>query len=242
MYYNSFHFFELFRKLSAWRMIIFFVFLIGNINAQTDSIQMLKYHPDFRFNEGVFLHFQQVKSNRPIPKERIISSSNPDDFNFFEDLLKGKSFTIYDEKGMKQDIEVATIWGYSKMGILYIQYNNEFSRIPVLGSISHFVSNVSYESFRSFDPYYNPYRMYDPYYPGIRNQPVVTKEMKQFILDWKSGEVYEYNRDNLKILLMQSPELYEEYNELRKRKQKKLLFFYLRRFNESNPLYIPVYQ
>ncbi len=207
-----------------------------------DTSAYVLYHPDFRFNEGIFLHFEQVKQNKPIPIERILSVANPNDFDFYEKLLEHESLAIYDEKGMKQDVPVEAIWGYSNKGILYIQHNREFNRIPVIGSICHFVSNVSYESYRNFDPYYNPYRMYDPYYTGIRTQPVVTKEMRQFLLDWQSGEIYEYNRENLQILLMQSPQLYEEYNDLSKRKQKKMLFFYLRRFNEQNPLYIPVYQ
>jgi len=38
---------------------------------------------------------------------------------------------------------------------------------------------------------------------------------------------------------MKDTSLYDEFNNLSKRKQKKMLFYYLRKFNERNPLLIP---
>ena len=38
---------------------------------------------------------------------------------------------------------------------------------------------------------------------------------------------------------MRDPELHDEYIGLRKRKKKQLKFFYIRKFNEQNPLYFP---
>ena len=42
------------------------------------------------------------------------------------------------------------------------------------------------------------------------------------------------------LLLMKDNELYEEYVQLSKRKKKDLMFVYIRKFNEKNPLFIPV--
>ena len=33
-----------------------------------DKEGMVKYTPDFRFTDGIYLNFDQVKNNRPIPK------------------------------------------------------------------------------------------------------------------------------------------------------------------------------
>jgi hypothetical protein len=114
------------------------------------------------------------------------------------------------------------------------------NRIPIIGSICHFVSNVTFETQRNVDPFYNPYRIYDPYSYTYRTQPVVSKEMRQFILDWESGSVFPYNRESLEVILMRDPALYEEFRALPKRKQKKMLFHFMRRYNDQHPVYLPV--
>jgi hypothetical protein len=64
--------------------------------------------------------------------------------------------------------------------------------------------------------------------------------MRQYILDFESGNLLEYEVKSLEILLMKDPELHDEYSQLRRKKKRQLKFLYLRKFNERNPLYIPV--
>ena len=64
--------------------------------------------------------------------------------------------------------------------------------------------------------------------------------MRQYLLDFDTGEVMDYEKDNLEILLMKDPELHDEYSQLGRKKQKQLKFLYIRKFNERNPLYIHV--
>jgi DNA mismatch repair ATPase MutS len=65
-------------------------------------------------------------------------------------------------------------------------------------------------------------------------------ELKQYLIDFESGKVLEFDVDNTELLLMKDNKLYEEYVQLSRRKKKDLMFVYIRRFNENNPLYIPV--
>jgi hypothetical protein len=67
-----------------------------------------------------------------------------------------------------------------------------------------------------------------------------TSEMRQFILDFNTGKVMDYDYKNLEMILMRDPELHDEFSNLRKRKKKQLKFLYIRKFNERNPLYLPV--
>ena len=83
-----------------------------------------------------------------------------------------------------------------------------------------------------FTYYYNPY-----YYP--MNSSYQTKEIRQFILDFETGNVFSYNYNDVKTIFMRDVELFDEFNQLKKRKQKKLLFLYVRKYNERNPLYLP---
>lgn len=50
---------------------------------------MVKYTPDFRFNDGIYLNFDQVKMNSPIPKAKILTSTDYNDKEFFKKLFAG---------------------------------------------------------------------------------------------------------------------------------------------------------
>jgi hypothetical protein len=64
--------------------------------------------------------------------------------------------------------------------------------------------------------------------------------VKQYLIDFESGKVLEFDVDNTELLLMKDSQLYEEYVQLSAKKKKELMFVYIRRFNEKNPLFIPV--
>ena len=64
-------------------------------------------------------------------------------------------------------------------------------------------------------------------------------ELKQYLIDFESGKILEFDVDNTELLLMKDNKLYEEYVQLSRKKRKDLMFVYIRKFNENNPLYIP---
>ena len=64
--------------------------------------------------------------------------------------------------------------------------------------------------------------------------------MRQYLLDFKTGKILDYDVASVELLLMRDPELYDEYISLKNKKKKQLKFLYIRRFNERNPLYFPV--
>jgi hypothetical protein len=220
---------------------------------------MVKYTPDFRFNDGIYLNFDQVKLNRPIPKAKLLTSVDYNDREFFKKVLESEKIFFYDDMGVRQDIDRNTIWGYARNGVIYVQIQETFNRITFVGSICHFVADITTYDNRNYnspygyyDPYYSPYgysNYYSPYYNPYNSyyspyspygQPNTSRtELKQYIIDFESGKVLEFDTDNTKLLLMKDNQLYEEYVQLSKKKQKELMFVYIRKFNEKNPLYIP---
>lgn len=219
---------------------------------------MVKYTPDFRFNDGIYLNFDQVKLNRPIPKAKLLTSVDFNDREFFKRVLESEKIFFYDDMGVRQDIDRNTIWGYARNGIIYVQIQENFNRITFMGSICHFVADITtYDSrnynspYGYYDPYYSPYgygNYYSPYYNPYNSyyypynsysQPTSRTELKQYIIDFESGKVLEFDIDNTKLMLMKDNQLYEEYVQLSRKKQKELMFVYIRKFNEKNPLYIP---
>jgi hypothetical protein len=219
-------------------VIIFsaFVLVQFNLSAQKDSVAKVAYSPDFKFEEGVYLNFEQVKNNHPIAKSRIISTVDSNDDQFFELILNNPIISFYDDFGMKQEVKLKLLWGYSKNGVLYIRMNESFSRISYVGNISHFLANITVVQNQYDDPYfYNQYY----YYRSINPQRTTT-EMRQFVMDFSTGKIYDYSESNIEALLMRDPELHDEYTSLSKRKKQQLKFFYIRKFNERNPLMLPV--
>ena len=205
--------------------------------AQADSARRIAYTPDYKFQEGVFLNFEQVKGNRPISKSRILTTVDFNDEQFFDALFSKPTISFYDDFGMKQEVKIKSVWGYSKNGSLYIRMNETFNRISYIGNISHFIANITVYQQGYDDPYY--YNQY--YYYRSINTPrnYATTEMHQFIMDFDSGKIYDYNDESMEILLMRDPELHDEYMGLSRKKKQQLKFLYIRKFNERNPLMLP---
>ncbi|NPA69050.1 MAG: hypothetical protein GXO50_10615 [Chlorobi bacterium] len=193
---------------------------------------MIKYTPSFKFKDGIFLNFEQLKNNSPVPKSQIQTTLDYNDFDFYERLFRDKEFiTIYDNLGVRKKIKIKNIWGFSDKGVLYININNEFNRIPVFGSISHFVAE---QTVREYNPYYYGYSSY--YYDDPYNVKTVTV---QYLLDFETGKLYEFTVNSVEKLISRDPELYEEFSKLSPRKKKKLKFLYIRKYNQKHPVYFP---
>lgn len=215
--------------------IVFFIFCSTLIvNSQIDTNNYIKYTSDFKFKEGVFLSFEHVKKNFPLEKSKIQNDIDVNNLEYFDKLFQSKSIIFLDE-GKLTELPIEKIWGVSKNGTLYINRYGELYRIPFLGSISHFVATITTYRERFHDPFY-----YDPYYFSFPQQTFVSKEVRQFLLDFSTGQIYDYNLNNVSILLMKDSELFDEFNLLKKRKKKQLMFLYIRKFNEKNPLYFPL--
>lgn len=220
------------RTLCISFLIVTVLFAGFKSSAQNDSIPgMVAYSPDFEFAEGVYIHFGQLKKNEPIAPQRFICNTKPGDYNFYENLLaESETVKYYDNLGNIVQVPEEEIWGYSDKGTIYIRYADDYYRIPVFGQISHFVATVTVE-------YYDP--MATTYGTYASGATTTKRELRQFLFDYKSGEVYPFNHKNLQSLLSDDHELSEEYSGLRNRKKKKEKFTYIRKYNDKNPVYFP---
>ena len=209
---------------------------------EEEGQKMVEYSPDFEFKDGLFPNFESVKENNPIPAARIVTEEDLYDRAFYDKITSQKDITIYDENGVKKVMRTEDIWGYSRNGILYINVGMAFHRISYMGSICHFVATVTTYNPNYYDPYYyNPYYSSSYYYNrySYPQSNVANTDLRQYLLDFETGDVMEYNTESVEVLLMKDPELSEEYNALRNRKKKQMKFVFIRRFNEKHPLYFP---
>ncbi|NLI24568.1 MAG: hypothetical protein GX419_07690 [Bacteroidales bacterium] len=221
--------------------LFFFLLAQGDLSAQTDTTGLVRYTPEYRFTDGIFIDFMQVRNNRPIAKSRILTTVDYNDPSFFNQILKQNKISYYDEMGVKREIAADKIWGFARNGSLYYRIGQNFNRIMIVGSICHFIGTVTTYNPRYYSPYIYDYYSYpySPYSYGYPYSSMETQEAKQFILDFETGQVYEFTVSNVEALLIRDPQLYEEFMALSSRKKKQLRFMYVRRFNERNPLYLP---
>ena len=97
----------------------FICFLAGGSVANGQPPEgMVKFTPDFRFVDGVFLNFDQVKANDPIPKAKLLTSTDYNDKDFFKNLFSGDKIYYYDGMGIRQAVDKKRVWGSSRMEIL----------------------------------------------------------------------------------------------------------------------------
>ncbi len=243
----------------TYAVIFTYLFCISAAEAQVKD-SLVKYTPDFRFKDGIYVNFDQVRANNPIPKAKLLTSTDYNDREFFKKLFESEKIYFYDGMGIRQEVASKSIWGYARNGVLYIQVQENFNRITFVGSICHFVADVTTYDSRYYNSpygYYDPYSYYSPYSPyygygnyynpyGSYYSPyrgnMTKNELKQYLIEFETGKILDFDMENTELLLMKDSELYEEYVQLPRKKKKELMFVYIRRFNEKNPLYIPVNQ
>ena len=140
------------RRLVSGLAIIICATAFFTINAQDQEKDgMVKYTPEFKFRDGIFLDFEMVKQNKPIPKAKLLASFDYNDREFFKKIFEMEKVYFYDDIGVRQEVDKTSIWGYARNGILYIQVQEGFNRITFVGNICHFVADITTEENR----YYN---------------------------------------------------------------------------------------
>ncbi|MFH0755975.1 MAG: hypothetical protein V2B15_01660 [Bacteroidota bacterium] len=212
------------------------------LGQEGEPADLVKYTSDFKFKDGIFANFEMVRANQPIPAARIVTDVDIYDRAFYDKVTGEKEISIYDDNGVKKVMKTSNIWGYGRNGILYINVGSAFHRISFVGSICHFVASVTTYNPNYYDPYnYNPYYS-NSYYSNRYTVPQSnygSTDLRQYLLDFETGEVMEYDTESVEVLLMKDPELADEFQALSNRKKKQMKFVFIRRYNEKHPLYLP---
>lgn len=205
--------------------------ILASLPLLTRAQQMVAYDLDFRFNDGLYLSFIDFKNNDPIPVTHIISDFDIRLPSYMEDVTYGEVIRYYDRLGEERTVATEKVWGYAFGGKSFIQHGDGFFRMPVLGTITLFTAVVTTYQMVSDPMMMNPGMM--PY----REVPV--QEMKQFLLDMRSGQVVGYTIENTLNLMAGDADLTDEFLKLKRRKQQEGLLILIRKYNDRYPLYFP---
>lgn len=200
-----------------------FVFFSLCTFAQTNTVA---YSRDYEFKEGLFLTLEQFKKNTPILKSEIVSVLPKDQIDFLTQITEQKTVIYKDSAGIEQKIETSTVWGFYQNRTVFINFNNDFNRVNVIGTLSLFSALVTQAPLRN-EPIGDIYAI----------EPSFT-ELRQFVFDTQTNKVFDFNVKNMELLLKNDAELYAQFMKLKKRKKADSIFIYLRKYNEKHPLYL----
>ena len=204
---------------------LFFLLLLSlRLSGQSDSVM---YTQGFAFKEGIYLTYQDFIANKPLPKNKIIFDGDTSRLDFLKQVVTKNQIVTSDSTGNTVSYKTTAIWGYSENKTVYVQWNMSFNRVSVIGSICHFVATVTNYMYTGPGTY--PNQQY--------GTPV--ESMQQFMIDTRTGIIYDFNPVNLEFLLQRDPVLLSEYQLLKKKQKKEQAFIYLRKYNERHPLHFP---
>ncbi|MES2516001.1 MAG: hypothetical protein V4580_17740 [Bacteroidota bacterium] len=193
-----------------------------------DSIPFTK---DFRLYEGLYLGYQDFRYNWPIPKEKIITTINKDQLDFYSKLIDEEFIEYTERDGTVSKIKSERVWGYCQNNIIFINQESNFFRIPVFGAISNFIGTVEVTN-------YSP--GYDPFMNAPMNSTAQkTREIRQYLFDFYSGEVMPFSIEKMEEYLKRDQAIYKEYSALSKKNKKEMATKYIRMYNEKHWVYFP---
>jgi hypothetical protein len=191
---------------------------------QSDSIA---YSRDYEFAEGIYLTVDQFKHNNPIHKSSIISSIPKGQLDFLKQVIESKNIVCKDSSGKELIIETFSIWGYCQNRSVYINFNKQFNKLDVIGTLCHFTALVA-TSVAFHDPM--------SFNSGVNS---TVDELKQYVFDTKNNKILDFNVKNMELLLKNDPDLYNKFMALKKREKPNSIFVFLRKYNEKFPFFLP---
>lgn len=213
-------------------IIIFLLLSYLSHEAIPDKDEYVKYSINYNLKNGVYLSHYDFLSNSPIPFESIVSPEY--DSDIIDKIKSVKKISFLDEFGNVAQIRTDDIWGYTRNGRPHINWAGSYHLIPYVGRVSHFVATIRvvYDHYSS--GFHDPYRY--PTSQRVRYQD----EIRQFLIDFDTGEILDFTVENVEHILLRDEELAEEFDNLRRRQKQNMKFYYLRQYNERNPLFMPI--
>ncbi len=201
----------------------FLISLVG-----LSQVNSVVYTRDYEFSEGLYLTINQFKNNTPINNTSIVANISKNSVDFLKQVVQEKYIVYRDTMGIEQKIQTTEIWGYTQNRMLYIYYNNDFSRVNVIGTLLQFTALVTTTA--SFmDPMYSNYGL-----------STTTEELRLFIYDTQTEKTIPFDLKSFTTLIKRDTELYDQFMKLGKREKYDSQFIYLRKYNEKHPLMLPL--
>lgn len=168
------------------------------------------YSNNFDFKQGIYLSFNEFKSNSPGLIEE------------FE--RRGNNILVFNDSAKKfLAVNPNSVWGYCYDNNVYISAEGGFWKIVNVGQLSQFTAIVI-TKFQTVDTFGFPIERY-------------SKVLSQLFLDFNTGEVKRLKKENLLPYLEETNILSKKVEK--KLKSEEGLIMALKEYNKLNPIYFP---
>ncbi len=189
--------------------------------AQKKNSEKIAKQVASEIKDGVYFSFESLKENQPdLLPENLFKSYYDSTFSLWQWSNTTNLYYI-DKNNQKQSLSRDSVWGFSEDGTPYICLNGRFHKIQTVGSISLF--NESYPMIR------------DPLSPVMTDAKATSVDR---ILDFENGTIGNYSLEYFSTILSRDPNLYAEFNAIKKEKtKKKKAYSYLEKYNSRHPMF-----
>lgn len=192
---------------------------------------------NFKFDEGVYLSLEALQKNKPDYSWKDVSAnlaSNPQTYMAQLDFMKVNA--------TGDTLKNEAIYALSLGGIPFIRLkDNEgskelttFAGLQVRGYLSYFTFEKVVKAKKVFSAY-NP----------INGKPFITKTeerketvIEQRIMNFKTGEIYDFTQENLMTLVQSDKELSKAVSQLKQKDLQEKLFKSLLIFDDRHSVYV----
>jgi hypothetical protein len=202
-------------------LILLFSMVISVSAQEGDTVVYVKYDKNYRFQDGVYMTFQEFKENSPSVRDFKVSKSSQ---------FSGETVLETVCLGGTGYCEIKNCWGYVQNNAVYISqgFSGYYYRLQIIGALIHYFAMNTY-SIPTYDYAYG-----DPFY---RNQRSV--ENQEYFIEFLSGKKYEFSYKIFSGFLQEKDaELYEELQK--SKKKRKMIYHFMLKYNELHPVYFPV--
>lgn len=170
--------------------------------------------------DGVYYSFSELKDNKPsLEKEQLIKSYDQTVEFTLSQWATSENLFYLDAQNIKRKVNRDSLWGYVENGTPYIYLNNKFHKFSTIGTISIFTES----------------------YPTVQTMAPVLTDYKsgsyQRLFDFKTGQIADYDADNVAMMIAQDQKMFSDFNELKNLKTKrKKMYRFIEKYNDQYQL------
>lgn len=210
-------------------LFLFINLFMFNLSLAQDSVY---FDSKIDFEDGIYLNHEAFIKNKPILKSQLIHS-NVNSTDFWDEYLALSTIEFYGADGTVQFVDRASVFGACMHGAPYVQTETGFYKLVIIGNLCYFPANRLVEM---VDPAWGYSPVYSPYPQGSRT--TTNLQLDYFFFQINQGEILDLSEEQLRPFLEESDLLLEEFEGLRKKERRKMLPYFVRKYNTQFPVFL----
>lgn len=209
-------------RLSIAIQVLVFVLLCSGLRAQSDTLG--RYSPGFKFKDGLYLSFEDFKSNCPtIP----LSNLRDEEGKVLSEVNESQALYHSVDDTLRY-INPKLLFGFSANGKVSIGHDGNFDRLVVIGILCHVIQ-------REIVVDYDRGGLYE-----FNSMPVRREVRKEFILDMRTGEMSPMNPSNMDYHIADDSSVATTFSRQSQRQRRATVYSTLHTYNRAHPLYFSI--